>query len=354
MIVYTLTQRDFRAAQLELLALPNENVCKEAGNSMDTGASGDQQPELKTQTSDMDAITRAFYELTFKVAFLEKKADEFQDFFSSVMEKRYPADFIRVRPWGNTGDRKNDGYLRSKRFLFQSYAPNQMKAAETIAKIDEDFNEALPYWKDYFRTWIFVHNSKDGLGPDVTRKLLELDMVHKDIRVTSWGFEELRHETFQLNQADLASLLGNAPSHQGMVNLGLSELAPILDQIEMLSATADPDLRPIPADKVEGNLLSDHVAILLKAGMSRADLVGKFFLSQPSKRDRIAETFQSYYQNLRKMGFAPDQIFSELQRFAGGDAVPSPSRQNGVLAILAYFFETCDIFERPGKGALSK
>jgi hypothetical protein len=70
------------------------------------------------------------------------------------MEKRYPGDFITVRPWGNVGDRKNDGYLRSKRMLFQSYAPNDISAAECVAKIDDDFLGALPFWQKYFGAWI--------------------------------------------------------------------------------------------------------------------------------------------------------------------------------------------------------
>src|SRR5262245_55230856 len=87
----------------------------------------------------IDPIARAFFELHFELAFLKRKADEFQDFFSSIMEKRYPADFVRVKPWGNVGDKKNDGYLKSRRMLFQSYAPNSMEAAKAIAKIEEDF-----------------------------------------------------------------------------------------------------------------------------------------------------------------------------------------------------------------------
>jgi len=89
-----------------------------------------------------------------------------------------PSDFIRVRPWGNVGDRKNDGYLKSERRLFQVYAPNEMEAAKAIAKIDEDFTEALPFWKLHFDNWSFVHNARDGLGPDVTKKLLDLGAQH--------------------------------------------------------------------------------------------------------------------------------------------------------------------------------
>jgi hypothetical protein len=37
----------------------------------------------------MDNVTRSFYELSFRVAFVERKADEFQNFFSTIMEKKY-------------------------------------------------------------------------------------------------------------------------------------------------------------------------------------------------------------------------------------------------------------------------
>ena len=156
----------------------------------------------------MDDLSRAFYEMKFEREFLTRKADEFQDFFSSVMEKRYPADFVRVRPWGNVGDQKNDGYLRGRRMLFQSYAPNDMVAAICIAKISKDFCGALPHWQAHFDTWVFVHNSKKGLGPGVTKVLLDLGKAHAPLIVTQWGFEELRQEAMALGEAELASLLG--------------------------------------------------------------------------------------------------------------------------------------------------
>lgn len=294
----------------------------------------------------MDEVARAFYELAFKVAFMERKADEFQDLFSSVMEKRYPADFFRVRPWGNVGDRKNDGYLRTRRFLFQSYAPNEMDAAKCVAKIKEDFDGALPYWQAHFDTWIFVHNSREGLGPDVTKVLLDLGAAHAPLVVTHWGYEELRQEAMALGDAELASLLGPAPTRPGMVALGLEDLAPVLDQIARLAPVPDPDLRPVPADKIQRNMLSPAVEALLKAGMSRADLVRKYFKLKPTLQDQIAESFRTRYAELRESQ-SPDNIFAELQRFAGGALVPEPGTQNAVLAVLAFFFEECDIFERP-------
>ncbi len=178
----------------------------------------------------MDDLTRHYYELTYRVAFMERKGEAFQSFFSDIMEKRHPADFIRVRPWGNIGDQKNDGYLRSERILFQCYAPNDLAASACIAKIDEDLNGALPHWKKHFGTWVFVHNGLSGLGPEVTAHLLALDAKHKKkFRVTQWGFEEIRQKMFGLEEPDIASLLGPAPSRHVMMNLGLDDLAPVQD-----------------------------------------------------------------------------------------------------------------------------
>lgn len=300
----------------------------------------------------MDAVTRAFFELQFKLAYLEKKGTEFQNFFAAIMETRYPGDFIRVRPWGKVGDRKNDGYLRSRRTLYQVYAPNELTANAALAKIDEDFMGALPYWEDYFDRWIFVHNSRDGLGPDVTKKLLDLDMDHTPA-VTQWGFAELRVEAFMLSEHDLTSILGPAPSRQAMLGLGLEALAPVLDQVARMPTADDPDLRPPPADKIERNMLSNHVSTLLRAGMTRVDLVLKYFRLEPSKQDEIAESFRLRYEALKAKGIAPDDIFTHLQRHAGGEAVPSPARQSAVLAVLAFFFEKCDIFERDDSGGNS-
>lgn len=298
----------------------------------------------------MDELARAFYEMKFELAFATKKADEFQDFFSSIMEKRCPADFIRVRPWGNVGDRKNDGYVRSRRILFQSYAPNELVAATCIAKINEDFAGALPHWSAHFDTWVFVHNSRQGLGPDVTKVLLDLGTANAPLVVTQWGFEELRQEAMALGEYELASLLGPAPTRPRMIALGLAELAPVLDQVSRLPPVSDPDLRPVPADKLQRNMLSPAVETMLRAGMSRADLVRKYFNLKPTVQDQIAESFRARYAELRAGEGTPDGVFAELQRFAGGDLVRDPGAQAAVLAVLSFFFEECDIFERSSAG----
>jgi hypothetical protein len=111
----------------------------------------------------MDPLTKAFYELWFKTKFLQAKGLAFQTLFATIMGKAHPEDSIACRPWGATGDRKNDGCLRSECFLFQVYSPNELRATRTIKKIREDFTQALPHWQKHFETWVFVHNAIDGV-----------------------------------------------------------------------------------------------------------------------------------------------------------------------------------------------
>jgi hypothetical protein len=297
----------------------------------------------------MDQLKHTVYALKFEIAFIKKGGNEFQDFFSDIMERCHPGDFLRTRPWGNIGDRKNDGYLRSSRMLFQVYAPNDMDAANAIAKIHTDFHGALPYWQKYFDKWTFVHNSRQGLGPDITAKLLELDDNYPYIKIGWWGFEELRVRVLSLNEIDLASLLGAAPSNKDMYDVRYDNILEVLNHIAKQEAPLDQDLRPVPFDKLSFNRLSESVRILLTAGMQRARLVQNLFAEHPDPLygDEVAAAFKKEYNKYRNLEMAPDLIFLKLQEFTGGLERGTPTDQAAVLAVLAYLFEQCEIFERP-------
>ena len=302
----------------------------------------------------MDKWTQAFYEFKLELIFRKKNGNEYQDFFSEVMEKCHPGDFQRVRPWGNAGDWKNDGYLRSGRTLFQVYAPNETNAANTVAKMEEDFSGALPHWQEYFDNWTFVHNSSNGLGPHVVKKLLELNGRHESVLATSWGYEELRRKVFELSEPDIASLLGPGPSQKDMLNLGYEDLRDVLLTIaDRGVGVSQQDLRPPSPDKLSANSLSTNTQMMLRFGMWKAHLVGEFFARwpDPSFGDNVAKNFKQKYEEYKAVGMMPDAIFDRLQEFAGGSRRGDTGHEAAVLAVLAYLFEQCDIFERPSEAA---
>ena len=290
----------------------------------------------------------AYYDLKFETAFLRAKGDEFQTFFERLMGLAYKADFVACRPWGNLGDQKNDGFLKSERRLFQVYAPNEMEAVKTKAKITEDFEGAKVYWVTHFDKWVFVHNATDGLPPHVHELLLNFEKTNAGIQLQLWGLEELRPIFRALSVDDKASWFGFAPTDATKVTLGFSDLRVVLERMAALPMPMMAEVRDVPMGKIEANALSESVARLLKEGMIKSPLIADFFFQWHDETlgERLAEAFKAEYRRLRTQ-HSPNQIFAELQSWSGGDHRGTPEHELAVLTVLAYYFERCDIFEEP-------
>ena len=298
----------------------------------------------------MSNATHYHYELRFKIAFLESKATAFQTLFEEVMSKAYPGDFMACAPWGNVGDRKNDGYLSSERTLFQVYGPNEMTASKAIAKIDEDFNGALPNWGTHYDKWVFVHNGTT-LPPHVHQKIMELRKAHPMMTIETWGWEELRLRFERLSIGAKQSMYGLAPTPQASQHLSADEIQQVLDHIVASGSGAGSDTLVVPPGKIEHNRLSEDTVRLLMNGLAKANLVGKYFdqLSDPTYADRLANTFKEKYVELRDTDppSHPDDIFHAMTMWAGIGNSQSSGQLVAIYTILAYFFEQCEIFEAP-------
>ena len=304
----------------------------------------------------MDAYAQSWYQLKFQNMFLRLKGTAFQDFFADLMSRRHRSDFIRTRPWGPSGDRKNDGYLQSKRKLFQVYAPNEMAANETVSKITEDFAGALPYWEAYFDTWVFVHNALDGLGPEVLRCLLRLKQENPHVDVEQMGYEALEQEVLSLSQYDLEVLLGHAPDARAINSLRSSDLMAVLDQLARADVLPEVEIRPVSLEKIDKNSFSEESKQYLRMGRRKSILIRSIFDSfpDPLTGERIVQTFRARYIHLKLQRLPSDKILSELVLFTGGysdhykgGAVEAQRHEAAVAAVLSYLFEQCDIFEDP-------
>ena len=293
-------------------------------------------------------LSGAYYELRFENAFLRAKGDEFQTFFEHLMGLAYKADFIACRPWGKQGDRKNDGFLKSERRLFQVYAPNEMKATKAIAKITEDFEGAKVHWGMHFDKWSFVHNATDGLPPHVQTLLLNFENANAGISLEPWGLEELRLVFRRLSLDDLATWFGPALTEETKAKLGFKDLQIVLESLAGKAALSGAAVRTVPPGKIEANDLSESVAILLKSGMAKAPLVSAFFDAWHDETlgERLAVAFREEYKRLGG-ALHPNRIFFEFQAWVGGSQLGTPEHQMAVLTVLAYYFERCDIFEEP-------
>lgn len=298
----------------------------------------------------MDRIQQLNYEKDFRLAFLECKGDEFQRLFEKLMSKAHPNDFMACRPWGKVGDRKNDGYLPSARILFQSYAPNDLSAADAIKKINEDFKGAKEHWEKYFDEWSFVHNARDGrLGPHIIESLVKLGQDNPQIKIGHCGYDEMLAKFRQLSLQDLESWFGPSLTMEANINLGFSDLVAVLTHISITPVPTASEVKDVSRGKIEANLLSQAVADFLKIGMQKSTLVAQFFNNwkNPTYGEQIAQAFKSEYMRLRDEvpQLHPDEIFGRLDAWAGGTANNTPMHKAAVLAVMAYLFDKCDIFE---------
>ena len=248
---------------------------------------------------------QAYYEQKFEIEFRRTKGKTFQEFFNKFMSLAYKADFMACRSWGNKGDRKNDGFLKSERRLFQVYAPNEMTEDKASAKIQEDFEGAKVHWKEHFDKWTFVHNAVDGLPPHVQKILLDFEKANQGITLEPWGLEELRIIFRRLTLEDLQSWFGFAPTEE--TKLGFEDLQVVLEHLAGQSEPAEQTVRDVPPGKIEANAMSESTATLLKTGMKKFPLVGNFFdrWHDPTFGERIADSFRTEYQALLQKNFVP-------------------------------------------------
>ncbi len=260
---------------------------------------------------------------------------------------------MSCRPWGNRGDKKNDGFLKSERRLFQVYAPNEMTEDKAIKKIREDFAGALSHWNVDFDKWVFAHNA-GRLPPHVHEEILKLERENQGIRLEPWGFEEFRLVFRRLDRADLESWFGFvAPTAETKTRLAFHDLRVVLESIALQKMNHDRPIRDVPPGKIEANALSESIARLLKEGMSKAALVDEFFSKwrDPFFGEQIAGAFRKKYASCRDL-MTPNQIFHEIQVWAGGSERGSAEHELAVLTIMAYYFERCEIFEEPRTDSL--
>lgn len=299
----------------------------------------------------MDDLAKNHYRMQFKLKCYETAGGDFQTFFDGIMEARYPDDYQKIKPWGPAGDRKNDGYLRSAKTLFQCYGPKNMSPQTTAKKIEDDFGGALVFWgPDYFATWTFVHNSMDGLPPHAEKALSDLRSANEgSIQIDQWGPPRLEQILFELDRAEIVALLGSAPSADAMGQLGMDDIAPLISEVGGLPADPNADLRPVPAEKLTYNSFTREAEELMRFGMRKVPLVERYFKrnQDATLRDRVAMAFAQRYDDLRSRSLTADRTFTTLVNEAAGSERGDSRRESGAYAVVAYFFEFCDIFERP-------
>lgn len=300
----------------------------------------------------LDMVSWKAFNAEFERHYRKAQEKAFQELFRQIMRRAHGSEFAEVRPHGNIGDMSCDGYLRTSRTVFACYAPKSYTdyLKRVLKKVRSDHAGALEHWKAYMAVWSLVHNSDDGLPAPLHQLLEDLRGVDKEIAVEDWGIEDVRKVVRRLRKGDLEELFGPQMSLKDLLSLSHDDIRIVVENVSVLIDHQDEgglDVRPVPAAKMEFNNLPRAVRDLLKLGEQKSVVVQQYFERQtdPLLPGRLASRFQRRYIELRDQKLRADEIFFELQLFAGWPQ--GPTRQVGSLALLAFLFEACHIFERP-------
>jgi hypothetical protein len=302
----------------------------------------------------MDAASLDWFKLHLENRFLKSKRDLFQQLVCDILERRYPGDFKRIRQGTQKGggDGGCDGFRSSTGTAYAVYAPRETSSSVLKKKIAGDLDKAKALLLTSLKEWIFVHNDADGLNSDeVLVTLQTLKAANPSVKVGEhMCFTELWDLLRELTFENICDVLPRPPAPTDVhVRLPFERLRPILEHLQQATPQENVPLDPVSPKKLQHNQLPILWADFLQRGRRLSGAVDQYFRKHfdPELADRIASGFRSRYASLREQGLNAGQICTGIFEFAGGyDAsFKDIESQAAVAAILAYFFDRCDIFE---------
>lgn len=299
------------------------------------------------------------YKIALRLKLRQTSGDAFQDFFSNVMGKLHSDDFVRVRPYGQKGDKGCDGYLQSSGQIFQCYGAlngDKNKVDYLVSKMEEDFAKAKKNLSEILKEWHMVHNLVDGLPVEAITKLDELKKANPGITFGFVGIEGIESRIAQLSPDNIAEFLGPQATNKDAQDMQPAELQALINGIVTGVAGAEStsgQIAPVPSDKLDANDLPNHWHQLIEHGWKNAYFVAEYIdrHHEPLIGERIASLFRERYQYLRAQALPAESIMDSLYEFVAGIGSVAPARQVAAQALLAHLFESCDIFENITAGA---
>jgi len=101
------------------------------------------------------------WRIALELKMRKSHGDAFQDFVCTTMEEVFGSDFVRVRAFGQLGDKGCDGYVRSVGRVFQCYGAldgaKEGRVAYLVTKMGDDFDKAMKNIPEIMKEWHMVH-----------------------------------------------------------------------------------------------------------------------------------------------------------------------------------------------------
>ena len=296
----------------------------------------------------MNTQEKTFARCQFQLKIHQADGQKFEDIFTSIMNYT-ETDFQQIKPWGKIGDRKNDGYIKSKGIYYQVYAPEEISISyiNAVNKLNADFNGLKSHWSSIKEFFFVVNDKYKGVNADCEQTIQQLKELHELHKADFMTAKDLENYLFKLDDDQILAIAGFIPDPAN-IKLDYSILNEVTKYIMQLPLGSDDDpiIRvPVWDEKIEFNGLSEFVSQLLNNGCIHLNNLDKYlknnsdFLAD-SLRDRMNEIYLQEKEN-----YKGDELFWAIVNHASPKI--QQMYQSSVIVIMAKYFETCDIFEEP-------
>jgi hypothetical protein len=296
----------------------------------------------------LNTYDKTIARVLFKLLIYKSDGQAFEDIFTSIMDYAEP-DFRQIKPWGNIGDRKNDGYIKSKGIFFQVFAPEEIrvKYTEAVSKLNNDFLGLLSQWSPVNEFYFVVNDKYNGVSADAEITINQLITKYKLLNGGIIAAKDLENKLFSLADDQIQTITGNIPD-PSRIQLDFNVLNEVIDYILHLSLT-----QPLPPDikmpdwdqKILFNQLSKATALRLNNGFLQVNSLQKYLDNNGNfLADTLRDKMNEIYISEKEISSGDELFWSIVKKASPRNEV---SFQSAVIVIMAKYFEACDIFERP-------
>ena len=289
----------------------------------------------------------------FQNKILKADGQAFEDIFTAIMNYA-EADFQAIKPWGNIGDRKNDGYIKTKGIFFQVYAPEDIRKSypDAISKLKTDFNGLKAQWSPIDEFYFVVNDKYNGVNADCEKKIQEIKETHN---LRNAGFltpKNLENILFDhLSGDQILGITGFIPDPAAIKQLDFSILKEVIGHIMQLPLNRSDEFRMILPDwneKIKFNNLSESVANLLNSGYFQVHSLNHYLANNSDfLADSLRDKMNDIYSQEKGKNNG-DPLFWAIVDIASPNAMQM--YQITTIVVMSKYFETCDIFEEPQRG----
>ena len=298
--------------------------------------------------------------ILFEIKLLKSSGQDFQNLFVQIMQYA-DSGFKPVKPYGNLGDKKNDGFNFNKGIYYQVYAPEDIEKTSTVAnackKLNDDFIGLYNYWnnKCTINEYCFVINDKaKGLPPQLYDALLALKKEYPNVSFDFLLAKDLSKIVGGLGEEALDEILGFIPSLEvsDVYPSDMLEAVNYLLNAEVDLSTIDKLIVPDYYQKIAFNGLGADVLRILDEGSMDEGLLQEFFNENPTLNLKLQLRMKNLYQKVvEEIPYDEEdcgnkRFFSLIKKCSNGDKVKQ-SVLSCFYSIIAFYFSSCDIFEEP-------